>query len=108
MKPPVYNDGFFRLYKIIESDDTYPLENLKDMDLGMYYKELSIGDRTKIELQQNGVEVTSKIRIPQYKMIDSKCVLKIDDNYYRVYNVFHFRNKDGFLETDITLEMYRP
>ncbi len=106
--PPVYNDGVFSLYKIYDKDGLYPVEDIKDMEFEIWFKELSISDKTKNELHQNGIEVTTKIRIPQYKKIDSRCVLKIENEFHRVYNVFHFRNKDGFLETDITLVRYRP
>ena len=47
-----------------------------------------------------------KIRIPQTKEITALNVLKIGDKYHKVYNAYHFTNKEGFKETDLTLEIY--
>lgn len=103
---PAYNDGKFSLFEITQGNKLYPQEVLKDTGISIWFNELSVSDRTKAELKQNEIEVTMKIRIPQYKKINSNCVVKIDNEYHRVFNVFHFKNKDGFPETDITLERY--
>ena len=44
-----------------------------------------------------------KIRIPQYKGIDSMCACEIDGNIHQVYNATHVRDKMGFQETELTL-----
>ena len=33
-------------------------------------------------------------------------VLKIGNEYHKVYNVYHFINDEGYKETDLTLENY--
>ena len=40
------------------------------------------------------------------KEIDSFCVIKIGEKYHKVFNAYHFTNKDGFKQTDLTLEDY--
>lgn len=102
----VYNDGRFHLYKIIEKNTIFPKEELKDMEMDVWFKELSVGDRLKNDLKQSGIEVTTKIRIPQYKKITSKCVVEIDGELHHVYNAYHFRDSDDILKTDITLERF--
>ena len=72
----------------------------------MYYEELSISDKFKFDLEQKNKKITIKIRITQTKEITTENVLKIGDTYHKVYNVYHFTNKDGFKQTDLTLEEY--
>lgn len=104
---PVYNDGKFRLYKIRESNDVYSVEMLEDTEIEIWFEELSVFDKLKHELSVAGIDLSMKLRIPQYKDINSMCVVKIDNDYHRIYNAAHFRNKDGFLQTDITLYPYQ-
>lgn len=103
---PSYDDGCFHLYKMKESEDVFPKTLLEDQNMEIWFKELSIGDRIKNELSQSNVEVTTKIRIPQCRDISAVCVVEIDGVFHKVYNAYHFRNKDGILETDLTLERY--
>lgn len=102
----VFNDGKFLLYEIDEGSGIFPEETLNPLNMEIWFKELSIGDRLKNDLKQSGIEVTTKIRIPQYKKIDSKNVLEIDGEFHKVSNTYHFRDKDDILKTDITLERY--
>lgn len=106
MEIPVFNDGRFRLYTIAETTDIYPKEIPEPTDMYIWYQELSIGDRLKSDLKQQGIEVTTKLRIPQYKGISSKNVVEIDEKLHHVYNAYHFRDTDGVLKTDLTLEVY--
>lgn len=104
---PVYNDGFFKLFAIKQTNDTYKIEYLKDMEKpDIWFEELSITDKLKFEAEERNKKITHKIRIPQMKEIDSLCVIKINDKYYKVFNSYHFTNKDGFKQTDLTLEEY--
>lgn len=59
--------------------------------------------RGMTELERSGIEVTMKIRIAQYKKINSQCMCMIDGEMHRVYNAAHITNKDGFPETELTL-----
>ena len=103
---PTYNDGFFRLFEIKQTDDTYPIEYLKDTGKDIWFEELSITDRLKFEAEERKKNITYKLRIPQTKEITSLCVAKIGDIYHKVFNAYHFTNSDGYKQTDLTLELY--
>lgn len=100
-------DGVFDLFEIEnKQNEVYPLKYLKDRKLKMFYKELGVGDSLKSQLHQSNIEVETKIQIPQYKEINSKCVVKINNEYFHVYNAYHFINEEGFPLTNLTLEGY--
>ncbi len=103
---PIYNDGFFRLFEIKQTKDMYPVEYLYDTEYEIWFEELSISDRLKFEAEERKKKITYKLRIPQTKEINSLCVVKIGEEYHKVFNVYHFTNKDGFKQTDLTLEEY--
>ena len=103
---PTYNDGKFRLFEIKQTEDTYPVEYLHDTGYDIWFEELSISDRLKFEAEERKKKITYKLRIPQTKQINSLCVVKIGDEYHKVYNAYHFTNKDGIKQTDLTLEEY--
>ena len=63
-------------------------------------------DNVVFENDKRDKKIVLKIRIPQDRDITSKNVLKINDEYYQVFNVYHFKNKDGYLQSDITLQEY--
>lgn len=104
IEPPEYTDGVLELYRI-ETDECndYPHDVLKNQNMKIWYKELSLYDHMKYEMNQANVEVTLKIRIPKYKKIDSKCICLIDGRQHKVYNATHIKDKNGFDETEITL-----
>lgn len=103
---PTYNDGRFRLFEIKQTDDTYPVEYLHDTGYDIWFEELSISDKLKFEAEERKKKITYKLRIPQTKEITSLHVVKIGNEYHRVFNPYHFTNKDGFKQTDLTLEEY--
>ena len=103
---PTYNDGKFRLFEIKQTEDTFSVEYLHDTEKDIWFEELSISDRLKFEAEERNKKITYKIRIPQIKTINSLCVVKIGGEYHKVYNAYHFTNKDGFKQTDLTLEEY--
>lgn len=100
---PVYIDGVMHIYKIIESDDVITSKHLEDTGIDLWYEELSISDRLRSQLNAGSVDVQMKIRIPQYRKLNTMCVVKIDDSFYKVYNVYHFTDKEGFQKSDVTL-----
>ena len=102
---PTYNDGEFRLFEI-KQKGTYPVEYLHDTGYVIWFEELSISDRLRFEAEERKKKITYKIRIPQTKEINSLCVVKIGEEYHKVFNAYHFTNKDGFKQTDLTLEEY--
>lgn len=103
---PVYNDGEFRLFEIKQTKDTYSIEYLHDTEKVFWFEELSISDKLKFEAEERKKKITYKLRIPQTKEINSLCVVKIGEEYHKVFNAYHFTNKDGFKQTDLTLEEY--
>lgn len=104
---PTYNDGVLHLYRI-EQDDTkkYATEKLVDTEQKIYFEELSLTDKLKFEAEERKVYIAAKIRIAQTKEIDSLSVVKIGSSFFNVYNAYHFTNKDGYKQTDLTLTKY--
>lgn len=103
---PTYNDGCFELFEIQQTKDTYPVEYLKKIDIVVWFEELSISDRLRFDAEERKKKITYKLRIPQTKEITSLHVVKINNEYHKVFNAYHFTNKDGFKQTDLTLEEY--
>ena len=101
---PEYTDGCFGLFRIKNKENSdYPEEYLENAEMSVWFREISVFDRTKYELEQGGKEVTMKIRIPIFKGIDSGCVCVIDGEQHLVYNAAHVKDKFGFPETELTL-----
>ena len=103
---PTYNDGKFRLFEIHQTKTTYPVEYLKDTGKDIWFEELSISDRLRFDAEERKKKITYKLRIPQTKEITSLHVVKIGKEYNKVFNAYHFTDKDGFKQTDLTLEEY--
>lgn len=104
---PVYNDGFFLLYKIKQSNEVFPFEKIEKMyDEPFYYEELSLTDNILFENDKMKRKIVKKIRIPQDRDITSINILKINETFYQVFNIYHFKNKDGYLQSDIALQEY--
>ncbi len=104
IQPPEYADGAFRLYKIkTDTSKDYPEKYLEDTKIVIWYREISVFDRVRYEFDQGGKEVTLKIRIPMFRGIDSQCVCLIGKTKHQVYNATHVKDKNGFLETELTL-----
>ena len=101
---PEYTDGILRIYRI-RNDDTkdFPEEYLEDMKMEVWFREISVFDKVNYEFDQGGKEVTMKLRIPQFKGIDSRCVCLIDGRQHLVYNATNVKDKYGFPETELTL-----
>lgn len=100
---PTFVDGFFDTYKVMEDTDLLATKYLSNLNIKMHFQQLSASDKLKSTLNANGVDVTTKIRIAQYAAIDSNCVLKINGRFHKVYNAYHFVDKQGFKLTDLTL-----
>lgn len=105
-RPPVYVDGKLRLFKISDDGNLYAQDKLIDTKIELWFEELSVSDKLRIVMNEADLDITSKIRIPQDRNIDARCVVKINDEFHHVYNAYHFRNKAGYLQTDLTLERY--
>lgn len=103
---PTYNDGKFRIFEIRQTEDTFPVEFIHDTGKEVWFEELSISDKLKFEAEERKRKITCKLRIPQIKDLNSLCVVKIGNEYHKVFNAYHFTNKDGYKQTDVTLEEY--
>lgn len=104
---PNYLDGYLELFQINQDDKSdYPLEYLTNLNQKIYFEEISISDKLKYELNARNQNLYIKVRIPQYKGIGSLNVVKINEKYYKVFNAYHFVNKDGYPQSDLTLEEY--
>lgn len=69
---PVYNDGVAKIYRICEDDDIQATKYLKYTGMCVCYCELSISDKLRSSIEANGIDITSKIRLPYMKkLIDS-------------------------------------
>ncbi len=106
---PVYNDGSFKLFEIkqYENKTKFPVEYIEETNQTVWYQELSISDRLKFEAEDRKKQITCKLRIPQNKNINAFNVVKLGDKYHKVFNTYHFTNKDGYKQTDLTLELYQ-
>ena len=102
---PAYTDGVLELYEAIQEPvGDYPKEKLQKLDMDpIWYREISIYDRTRAALGENGKQVTLKVQIPPYRAIDSHWYVKIDGTFHRIWNCAHGYNKDGFPVTELTL-----
>lgn len=103
MTLPMFNDGIIHIYQIKETDDVQSSKHLEDTKMFLWFEELSISDRLRSQLNSSNVDIQMKIRIPQYKKLSSMSVVKIDEDYFKVYNAYHFTDKDGYQMTDVTL-----
>lgn len=103
---PTYNDGKLKLFAIKQTQNTYPVEYLKNMKKEVWFEKLSISDKLRFESEERKRKLSLKIRIPQMKEITSLNVVKIGNEYHKVFNAYHFTNNDGFKQTDLTLEEY--
>ena len=101
---PEYTDGCFSLFRIKEDNSKdYPEEVLEDMQMEVWFREISVFDKVKYEFDQGGREITMKVRIPRFNGIDSKCVCIIAGRQHLVYNATGVKDKNGFPETELTL-----
>lgn len=106
-KTPTYRDGQFEIFDILQDKTVYPTEYLKTRNKKITYSELSFGDVLKYEMNSRDIDISKKVLIPQDKSITSLCVLKENTLFYKVYNAYHFRNEEGFLQTRLTLTTYK-
>lgn len=99
---PVYLDGAFKYFERSEPSDDYPKPQAKDSKFGdIWYREVEVYDRSRMEFQQNGIEVTIKLAIQFDQRIKSGNYIRIDGVLHDIYNVSHPYNGE-IRETEIT------
>lgn len=104
---PQYTDGFIEIYDIVDRvQGDFPERSIKKRDISkIFFRQISVFDRTRITFEQSDMEVTRKIRIPQWwEGISSNCVVKVNGGgQEKVFNAAFVTSKAGFLETELTL-----
>lgn len=108
--PPAYVDGELTVYDIVQTTSVlnpdFPESCIKAREglSPIAYRELAIFDRTRLLFEQAGKHVTMKVAIPRYSGISSDNVVVINGDQYKVFNAAVVQTKDGFDETELTLE----
>ena len=105
---PVYNDGGFELYDLVDVPDPsspdFPVRMIRKRNIGVIgYRELSIYDRTRITFEQADKQITLKVAIPRWDGISTDCVVIIGGTQHKVFNCAHVISKQGYPETELTL-----
>jgi len=103
---PIYLDGSFEVFTIKQTTDHFPIEFLKKENKEIWFEELSISDKLRFDSEQRERELSIKLRIPQTKELTSLNVLKVGNDFHKIFNVYHFKNKEGYGQSDLTLENY--
>lgn len=104
---PTYNSGGAEIFLIKqEKIGDFPKEYIENTGIELPFQKLSISDKLRYEFEQRDRKITMKIRIPATDELTSLNVLKIGEEYHRIYNAYSFVNKEGIPETDLTLEKY--
>ena len=98
---PEYIDGCFYLYDIVDDGGERKITPRRCGEI--WFREMSIYDRTRVTFEQADMEVTMKIRIPKWNGISSNCVCIIDGAQHKVYNKANVLSAQGYEETELTL-----
>ena len=53
---PIYNDGLFEVFEIIEDDSVQANTSLQSKDISMTYQELGISDRLRSDLDSHDID----------------------------------------------------
>jgi SPP1 family predicted phage head-tail adaptor len=108
MSVPIYMDGVLIPCELvnspIEDSPDYPRHVIKPKHTKIWFRALSIYDRTRLNFQNQDLEITMKIRIPYYEDgFHSGDVVLIKDTQMSVFNASIAWTKDGLRETELTL-----
>lgn len=63
-------------------------------------------DRLRYEFEARQLNISLKINIPRILELTSLHVLKINESYHKIYNAYHYTDRYGFPQTDLTLIHY--
>lgn len=106
---PKYLDGELELYRmaIIFNGESY-VGQLQATGKKIKYEQLSIYDKTKLMANENGVELTLKLRMPSTDFNEVYFV-KIKEDFHEISNVTEIiDSRDGFKKRELTLMKYTP
>lgn len=108
---PDYCDGYLEVYDITDKKvNNYPMTVIKKRDIGddgkVWFRTASIYDHTRLEFESRNIQIVAKLRIPYWDDISSKCVVTMngDPKQYRIYNNAKVTSKQGFTESELTLQ----
>lgn len=54
---PIYNDGLFEVFEIIEDDSVQANTSLQSKDISMTYQELGVSDRLRSDLDSHDIDI---------------------------------------------------
>ena len=105
---PDYCDGYLEIYDIIDKTvNNYPMTVIQKRKNGkVWYRTASIYDHTRLEFESRDIQIVAKLRIPYWDDISSKCVVTMNGNpkQYRIYNNAKVTSKQGYTESELTLQ----
>lgn len=101
---PLYIDGCFEVYdKVNVKDGDFQEVRIKKREMKpVWFHELSIYDRTQLRFEQAHKQISMKLAIPQWRGIDTNCVILVNGVQHEVFNCAHVISKQGYKETEIT------
>ena len=74
----------------------------------IWFENLAIFDKLKIDSEALGVELTKKLLVPDTEDLNSGDVVKIDGVFHKIYNVNTVLDKrDSFPKKEITLTSFK-
>lgn len=109
INPSRYTDGVMKVYKVIDSPSVespdFPERKLKSLlnGAGIWYRELSIYDRTRVTFQQADIAVNRKIRVPYWAGFEAGQVCVIDGEQMSVFNHAKVWIAEGYADSELTL-----
>lgn len=103
-KIPKYLDGIAEIFEIRQTDGVYPEDYILNTKETIYFEQLSITEKMRYEFESRSNKVIDKIRVAQPNDLNPFNVLKIGDQFLKVFNNYKFTNVDGYKQSDLTLE----
>jgi len=107
---PRYLDGELELYEmnvVLNSEGIY-VGDLQETGIKLKFEQIAIYDRTKLEAQEKGVELTLKLRIP-FTDFNQVYFVKIKDRFHEIVSSTGIvDNRDSFKKSELTLKEFTP
>lgn len=108
-KLPNYLDGVMEVYETsIVDNEGYLSEKINATGRKIFFESLAIYDRLKIDSEAMGVELSKKLLIAAEESLEINDVVKINNNFYKIYNLNYIIDKrDGFKKIETTLTKFK-
>lgn len=105
---PDYCDGYLEIYDIIDKTvNNYPMTVIQKRKNGkVWFRTSSLYDHTRLDFESRDIQVVAKLRIPYWESINSMCVVTVngESKQYRIYNNARVTSKQGYTESELTLQ----